>query len=260
MGRDLGAIQETSGHRVGRYCATWQAGDVSDDSGTPAEGSSFLSFGRARSAGQAYLVRPGEDGEGTGPGVLVLSSWWGLTQGLKAFCNRLCDEGFVVLAPDLMGGARPETAAEAELELAETDPNATAALVISSTVALRSATDDPAGPVAVVGFSMGASWALWAATRQPESFDKVVAYYGSQTIDFADMAARVQGHFAEHDDLVSHDDVVLLEADLFELGRDPEMWHYADTRHWFAEVDVADHYDEAAAELAWDRTVEFLRD
>ena len=180
---------------------------MTDDSGAaPGDDASFMTFGRRRSAGQAYLVRPGEDGEGTGPGVLVLSSWWGLTRGIKDFCNRLCDEGFVVLAPDLMGGALPETAAEAELELGETDPNTTANLVLSSAVALRSATDEPAGPVAVIGFSMGASWALWAATRQPESFHKVVVYYGSQTIDFADMAASVQGHFAEHDDLVSADE------------------------------------------------------
>jgi carboxymethylenebutenolidase len=204
-------------------------------------------------------VRPGEDGEGTGLGVLVLSSWWGLTRGLKEYCNRLCDEGFVVLAPDLMAGAVPETAAEAELELAETDPNETANLILSSTVALRSATDDPTGPVAVIGFSMGASWALWAATRQPESFGKVVAYYGSQTIDFGDLSARVLGHFAEHDELVSADDVVLLEADLFEQGAEPEMWHYADTHHWFAEVGVDEHYDEVAAELAWERTLAFLR-
>lgn len=233
---------------------------MTDDPGDSSGGEpSFMTFGRRRAAGQAYLVRPGDDGEGTGPGVLVLSSWWGLTAGIKEFCNRLCDEGFVVLAPDLTGGTLPETAAEAELELSSADPNVTANLILSSAVALRSATDDPSGPVAVVGFSMGASWALWAATRQPESFDKVVAYYGSQNIDFGEMRARVQGHFAEHDELVPEDDVVLLEADLFELGREPEMWHYAETRHWFAEAGVDGHYDEAAAALAWTRTLDFLR-
>ena len=190
--------------------------------------------GNQRSAGQAYLVRPGDDGEGSGPGVLVLSSWWGLTSGIKDFCNRLCDEGFVVLAPDLTGGLLPDTAAEAEVELAATDPNSTANLVLSSAFALRSATDNPSGPVAVVGFSMGASWALWAATRQPESFDKVVVYYGSQSIDFGDLQARVQGHFAEHDELVAEDDVLLLESELFELGLEPEMWHYDGVGHWFA--------------------------
>lgn len=215
--------------------------------------------GNQRSAGQAYLVRPGDDGEGSGPGVLVLSSWWGLTSGIKDFCNRLCDEGFVVLAPDLTGGLLPDTAAEAEVELAATDPNSTANLVLSSAFALRSATDNPSGPVAVVGFSMGASWALWAATRQPESFDKVVVYYGSQSIDFSDLRARVQGHFAEHDELVAEDDVLLLESELFELGLEPEMWHYDGVGHWFAEQGVEESYDEAAAERAWQRTLDFLR-
>lgn len=216
------------------------------------------SFGpRARSAGQAYFVRPGADADETGPGVLVLHSWWGLTTGVKEYCNRLADEGFVVVAPDLLGGRRPETSAEAEIELAESDPNTTADLVLSSAFALRSATDDPSGPVAVVGFSMGASWALWAATRQPDSFHKVVAYYGSQNIDFSDLRAAVLGHFAEQDVLVHPDEVVLLEAELFEQGREPEMWHYEGVGHWFAERG-ADAYDEAAAELAWQRTVAFL--
>lgn len=213
-----------------------------------------------RHAGQLYLLRPGADGEGTGPGVLVLHSWWGLTPQMKAFCERLCDEGFVVAAPYLLEGRLPETAAEAEVELGEVDPNRTAGLVLSSVAALRTLTDDPAGPVAVVGFSMGASWALWAATRQPESFSKVVAYYGTQSIDFGDLRARVQGHFAEHDHLVEADDVVALEADLFELGIEPEMWHYPGVRHWFAEEGVADAFDAAAAALAWERTLAFLRD
>src|SRR5207247_9370533 len=97
----------------------------------------------------------------------VLHSWWGLTRGIKDFCNRLCDEGYVVVAPDLLGGFLPVTAAEAEVELAESDPNTTAALILSSTVALRPVTHDPTAPLGVIGFSMGASWALLAATRQP---------------------------------------------------------------------------------------------
>ena len=106
---------------------------------------------------------------------------------------------------------------------------------------------------------MGASWALWAATRQPESFSKVVAYYGSQTIDFSDLTARVLGHFPSNDSLLSPDEVVELEAGLFERGHEPEIWHYEGVAHWFAEADVAEFYDEAAAELAWERTLEFLR-
>lgn len=209
-------------------------------------------------AGSAYLVRPGDDGASPGPGVLVLHSWWGLTAGVKAYCNRLCDEGFAVLAPDLLDGLAPQTAAEAEFELARTDPNATAGLVLSSTVALRSLTDDPSGPIAVIGFSMGVSWALWAAIRQPESFRRVVAYYGVQSLAVDELTADVLAHFPEHDDLIGDEELTDFEARLFEARKDPEIWHYPGTRHFFAE-EAGDAFDAPAAALAWDRTLAFLR-
>ncbi|MCO5314299.1 MAG: dienelactone hydrolase family protein [Microthrixaceae bacterium] len=212
-----------------------------------------------KGAGSAYLVRPGDDGAGRGHGVLVLHSWWGLNRAVKDFCNRLCDEGFVVLAPDLFGGRCPATAHEAQQALDDMDPNAAANLVLSSAVALRSASDDPSGPISVVGFSMGASLALWAAARQPESFDRVVIYYGTSSLDFSAMTARVLGHFVDDDVMVSDDDVTLLSAELFEAGSEPVLWHYPDAVHWFAEPGEHGCYDEAAAELAWQRTLDFLK-
>jgi carboxymethylenebutenolidase len=209
-------------------------------------------------AGQAYLVHPAA-GAGGGPGVLVLHSWWGLTAGVKQWCDRLADQGFVVLAPDLMAGRRPETAAEAELELGASDPNVTAGLVLSSIVALRSQTARPDGPVSVVGFSMGASWALWVATRQPDSVDAVVAYYGTQHIDFAELRAPVLGHFGSVDDIVSPDDLVEMHAHLLLLEHDVEVFDYEGKGHFFAEADVEEAYDPDAAELAWERTVSFLK-
>ena len=210
---------------------------------------------RPESAGTAYLVRP--EGE-TGPGVLVLHAWWGLTPFFKGICDSLADAGFVALAPDLLGGRRPETAAEAELELAEVDPNESAALILSSTVALRSQTDDPDGPIAVLGFSMGASWALWLGTRQPESVRSVVVYYGAQDMDFTELQAPVLGHFADSDDFVSDDELLFLEAQLRLLDKDVEIVRYPGTSHWFAESD-RDAFDEVAAAKAWERTLEFLR-
>ncbi|MEZ5321077.1 MAG: dienelactone hydrolase family protein [Microthrixaceae bacterium] len=208
-------------------------------------------------AGRAYVVRPGDDADGTGAGVLVLHSWWGLTGDVKEVCHRLADLGFVVCAPDLSAGLLPETTAEAEFELARVDPNRVADLVLSSAVALRSITDEPSGPVSVLGFGMGASWALWAATRQPETFVRVVAYYGTQSIDFSDLTAAVQCHFADRDEVVRPEEVIELTASLFESGREPEIWNY-DARHGFAEPASADAYDPDAAALAWSRTVSFL--
>jgi len=208
-------------------------------------------------AGEAYLVHP-EGGAGVGPGVMVLSSWWGLTPACKERCHALADLGYVALAPDLMAGVQPDTSAEAELELAASDPNTTAALVLSSLVALRTQTRNPEGGVAVIGWSMGASWAVWAATRQPLSVSAAVAYYGTQDIDFSDLRAPILGHFGTDDEVVSEDLVTEMHAHLLLLDKSVVIHRYAGARHFFAETESVEAHDSAAEALAWDRTVEFL--
>ena len=208
------------------------------------------------SAGAGYLVKP--TGMPAHRGVLVLHSWWGLTPFFRQLCDRLAEAGFVALAPDLLYGALPETPDEAEAELAGLNINRAAALVLSSTRALRSVTEDPAAPIGVIGFSMGASWALWLAARSPLEVAATVAFYGTQSVDFADAGGAFQGHFAEFDAFVSDDEVVELEAHLHLVGRPPEFHRYPGTAHWFFEADRELAFDAAAAELAWSRTREFL--
>lgn len=206
-------------------------------------------------AGDAYLVVPDE---GPGHGVLVLHSWWGLTRGVKDVVEALADAGYTALAPDLAGGVVPTDAEQAQALLAESDPNATASLIMSSLVALRAHSRDPQAPVAVIGFSMGASWALWLATRLASDVDAVVAYYGSQNIDFDELAAPVLGHFAEQDPLVTEDELTEMHARLLLSEKYLELHRYEGTGHWFAEPDAGEHHDPASAELAWQRTLEFL--
>lgn len=206
-------------------------------------------------AGSAYLVEPAS---GPGHGVLVLHSWWGLTRDVKDVVEALADAGYTALAPDLLDGVLPADGDAARDVLAASDPNETAALVLSSVAALRACSADPTGPVAVLGFSMGASWALWVATRQPASIDAVVAYYGVQDIDFDELAAPVLGHYAETDPLVSDDELVEMQAHLLLLDKHVEVHRYAGTGHWFAEPGRPDHHDAEATTLAWDRTLTFL--
>jgi carboxymethylenebutenolidase len=208
-------------------------------------------------SGEAYLVQPDD---GPGPGVLVLHSWWGLTRDVKDVVEGLADAGYTALAPDLCAGVVPADAEEAERLLAESDPNLTASLVLDSIVALRAHSAVPRDPVAVVGFSMGASWGLWVATRQPSSVRAVIAYYGAQNIDFDTLVAPVLGHFAETDPLVSEDELVEMQARLLLSDKHVEVHRYEGTGHWFAEPGVATHHVPAAAELAWSRTLEFLAD
>src|SRR5215831_18785302 len=68
----------------------------------------FQANGRTISA---YLAVP--EG-GSGPGVLVLHAWWGLTDVFKRVCDRLAEAGFVSLAPDLYHGKTTTSVEEAQ--------------------------------------------------------------------------------------------------------------------------------------------------
>jgi carboxymethylenebutenolidase len=208
---------------------------------------------RRRRAGTGYLVSPES---GPGPGVLVLHAWWGLTPFFRGVCDRLADLGYTALAPDLHGGRTADRPDEAERLLREHDPNQGAALVLASAGTLQHISGDR--PIGVIGFSMGASWALWLSARAPTTVAAVVAFYGSQSIDFAGTQAAYLGHFAEHDEFVDGLEVDALELHLRDEGREVAFHHYPGTGHWFFEDDRVPAYDPAAARQAWDRTVAFL--
>ncbi|HSL59258.1 MAG TPA: dienelactone hydrolase family protein [Acidimicrobiales bacterium] len=210
-----------------------------------------------RRAGTAYVVAPES---GHGPGVLVLHAWWGLNAFMRQVCDRLADQGFVALAPDLHGGRTAELPDDAEELLASIDVNAAAGLVRSSAATLRDLPITDEGPIGVVGFSMGASWGLWLAARAPEEVAATVVFYGAQDVDFEPAEAAFLGHFAEHDEFVSDDDLVEMEAHLRLLGKDVEFHRYPGTGHWFFEEDRPAAYHPAAADEAWARTVDFLHD
>src|SRR5258708_20574810 len=59
----------------------------------------------------AYLAEPEHR---SGPGVLVLHAWWGLTEPFQQVCDRLAEAGFVALAPDLYHGKTTASVEEAE--------------------------------------------------------------------------------------------------------------------------------------------------
>lgn len=205
-------------------------------------------------ADAAYFVSPPD---GPGPGVLLLHSWWGLTPFFRRLADRLSDEGFTVLVPDLTVGETFDDPEDARRHLEELDPNRLASLTLASTGLLREKAADPDRPVAIVGFSMGASLGLWASVRRPDDVVGVVAFYGVQSIDFAGAEARYQIHLAEHDDLVAEDDAVFMEATMGLEDLEVEVHRYPGTSHFFFEGDQST-FDEDAAVLAWERMTAFL--
>jgi carboxymethylenebutenolidase len=161
-----------------------------------------------------------------------------------------------VIAPDMFHGQVATERADAERLAKESDAGGADTIAFGAVDRLAEQLD-PGAPLAVLGFSFGAAYALWA----PSERDRLVAtvvYYGTYIDDFvAQSKAPVLGHFAEQDEFEPDEGVQELEQALRDAGRDVTIHRYPGTGHWFAEPS-RDAYDRDAAELAFGRTLEFL--
>ena len=111
----------------------------------------------------------------------------------------------------------------------------------------------------MIGFSLGAYYALGLSVERPQAVRAVVAFYGMRRQDYAAAQASYLGHFAEHDEYVSASGLKDLEKSLRKAGRPATLYTYPGTGHWFFESDRSEAYDAQPAELAWERTLQFLR-
>ncbi|GAB4122193.1 MAG: dienelactone hydrolase family protein [Roseiflexaceae bacterium] len=192
-----------------------------------------------------------------GPVVLVLHAWWGLNGTIRAICERLAAAGFVAFAPDLYHGKLATTIAEAEVLARELEPNYQQAQAeIRQALAFL---QQYRPNVAVIGFSLGAFYALDLANSAPEAIDRVVIYYGTGSDDVSQARAAYLGHFAENDPYEPREAVEHLRHSLQQAGLVAALHIYPGTGHWFAEPDRSDAYQHGAAELAWQRTLAFLQ-
>ena len=205
-----------------------------------------------------YLAMPPT---GKGSGVLVLHAWWGLNDTMKAFCRQLAESGFVTFAPDLYHGKVADTIAGAETLGRALDGNhlQAKAEIADATMFLNERVGRAEGGLAVIGFSLGAYYALDLAAADPDHIRSVVLFYGTGDGDYSTARAAYLGHFAEQDEFEPPTNVDSLEQSLRRAGRSVTFYRYRDTGHWFFEPDRLDAYNEAAANLAWERTLTFLR-
>ena len=203
------------------------------------------------STANAYLAMP----ENGGPGILLLHAWWGLKPFFKQVCDQLAKQGFTVLAPDLYQGKIAKTIDEAKVLREQCDNELMDNIVKVAKDHLTSFRIDQ--PIGVLGFSMGASWALTIAANEPDVAAAVI-FYGAGEADFKKVKAKILGHFAEVDEWEPIEYVRKMEADMKAAGLDVTLHIYPNAGHWFVEEDRPE-YDSASAILAWSRTFEFLR-
>ena len=199
----------------------------------------------------AYLASP----QNGGPGVLVLHAWWGLNPFFKQVCDQLAEQGYSALAPDLYQGDVAETIDEAKALLGKHDNQHMGSIVKAAKDHLGSLIVDK--PIAALGFSMGAGWALDTAENDP-NVSAVVMFYGAGEADYEKVSAKVLGHFAEVDEWEPLEYVKEMKQGMKAAGVDVTLHLYPKVAHWFMEADRPE-YDSDSAKLAWDRTFEFLK-
>lgn len=202
-----------------------------------------------------YFAQPAS---GRGPGVLVLHAWWGLNDTVKALCTRLAEAGFVTFAPDLYHGQIADTIPDAEALAESLDSQQAKDEIVDASHFLNAYVEQPGRGVAVIGFSLGAFFALDFAAVHPDHVHSAVIFYGAGGGDFSGSRAAFLGHFAENDPYEPQSSVIWLENALRQAGREVTFHQYPGTGHWFFEPDREDAYNQAAAELAWERTLTFL--
>jgi carboxymethylenebutenolidase len=204
---------------------------------------------------RAYVTgepRPGR------PGVVVFHAWWGLNEDVVAYADRLAASDFAVIAPDMFGGKVTSSIDEAQ-KLADGADVRTVSAIALGTVDRLARGFAPNAPIGVVGFSFGAAWAVWAPTQRGQ-IKATVLYYGTyDSPRVMNSMVPVLGHFASSDVYESEETVKSFEEHLRAAGRPVVFYGYSDTGHWFAESSRADAYRADAAELAYRRTVEFLK-
>ncbi len=201
-----------------------------------------------------YLALPAN---GSGPPVLLIHSWWGLTPGFTVYAGRLAEHGYVVGCADLFDGriAASESEARSLRVARRREP------MYKTLQRCLDELSDVGGvtrpDAALVGFSMGGHWAVWLTQHPPPVIRGTVLYYAARAGDFSRATSPLLAHFAGTDDFVSTSSRRNMERAIRRSGLDYTAYDYPGAGHWFAESDQPT-YHPVAADSAFERTVAFL--
>ena len=219
----------------------------------------YLAYPSPQGSGtiRGYFARPA-NASGKLPGVVVIHENRGLNPHIEDVAGRLAVENFVAFAPDSLtpAGGYPGDEDKARELFAKQDAAKRIEDLVAAAGYLKSR-PECTGKIGVVGFCFGGGIANLVAVRVPD-LAAAVTYYGIQpaAADAARIKAPLLLHYAALDDRINKG-WPAYEAALKANGVKYEMHMYPGVNHAFHN-DTTPRYDEAAAKLAWSRTLAFF--
>jgi carboxymethylenebutenolidase len=219
-----------------------------------------IEYASPKGAGRmtGYLARPAA-AEGKLPAVLVIHENRGLNPYIKDVTRRLGVAGFLALGPDALTpfGGYPGNDDEGRvLQRRRTPEEMTEDFIAAAELLAKHELSN--GKVGVVGFCFGGGMANQLAVRLPKTIVAAVPFYGRQPA--AEEVARIKAslllHYAELDRRINAG-WPAYEESLKKEGIRYKAYVYSGVNHGFHN-DTTPRYDDAAAKLAWKRTLDFF--
>ena len=204
---------------------------------------------------RAALARPSA---ANAPGLLLIHEWWGLNDEMRDIAARMADVGFLALSVDLFEG------------VVATEPEHARALMTGVDAAKATETmkgwanwmrrdSGCNGKVGALGFCMGGGWALNTALATPLEASVIFAGpCGKTAAELGALKGPVQGHFGRLDQGIPVQMAEGLREALKAAGKPGEIHIYEEANHAFARIG-GPNFHQASADLAWQRTLEFLK-
>ena len=205
-----------------------------------------------------YLARPKLAEKA--PAVIVIHENRGLNPYVEDVTRRLAVAGFIAMAPDLLSplGGTPQDADKARELIGKLDPDKTVNNLIGGMSFLMAHRYSNA-KVGAIGFCWGGGMTNRLAIKAPDLRAGVVFYGPSPDPALVTtIKAPLQLHYAGLDKNVNAK-VPAYEEALKKAGKSYELFMYENVNHAFHNDTSAERYNKEAADLAWNRSVEFLK-
>jgi carboxymethylenebutenolidase len=218
----------------------------------------YIKYAGATGQMRAYSARP--RGAGKLAGVIVIHENRGLNPHTEDIARRVALEGFAAIAPDALSplGGTPKDPDEARSMIQKLDREENTKNFVAAVAYLKTQ-PQATGKVACMGFCWGGGVTNQVAVHAPD-LTAAIPFYGMQPApeDVPKIKAAMLIHYAGDDERIDAG-IPAFEGALKKAGIDYKIYIYEGAQHAFMN-DTTPRYKREAAELAWKRTVAFLKD